>query len=397
MRMLQLGVGAVGEVTARVAAGEPAVEKVILADVDESRLRDVAAKLPPGKAETRVLDASDHAALVAAAGEADLVLNALATAWDIPVMEACLDARRHYLDMGTGGPREITGTADLDEQFALHDEFLKRDTTAMVSFGIDPGVSDVFARALYDQFDTVEKLLVLDGDNATVEGYDLACSFNVETMIEECLLPPTVFRDGREDRNEALSVFMDFEFPEPVGRLTLCNVDHEESQLMPMFLAGKGLRDATFFIALDPAFVDTLRVFKSPGAEPARTGGVRRRRDLAHPLRRLTLPAAGRPGRQAARRGLRRRPRGGHHRRRAGAPLPLPDHLSRRGLGEVGRAGHRLADGRLGRVRRHPVRPRRDRHAGRGRPGAAGPGRVHRRDGQGGALARRRRPPGGLS
>ncbi len=265
MRILQLGVGAVGEVTARVAAAEPAVDKVILADVDERRLHDVAAKLPPGKAATRVVDAADRAALVAAAKEADLVLNALATAWDIPVMEACLDARRHYLDMGTGGPREITGTADLDEQFALHDEFLGRDTAALVSFGIDPGVSDVFARALYDQFDTVEKLLVLDGDNATVEGYDLACSFNVETMIEECLLPPTVFRDGREDRNDALSVFMDFEFPEPVGKLTLCNVDHEESQLMPMFLSGKGLRDATFFIALDPAFVDTLRVFRTLG------------------------------------------------------------------------------------------------------------------------------------
>ena len=267
MRMLQLGVGAVGEVTARVAAAEPAVEKVILADVDESRLRDVAAKLPPGKAETRVVDAADHAALVAAARDADLVLNALATAWDIPVMEACLDARRHYLDMGTGGPREITGTADLDEQFALHDEFLARDRAAMVSFGIDPGVSDVFARSLYDQFDTVERLLVLDGDNATVDGYDLACSFNVETMIEECLLPPTVFRDGQEDRDDALSVFMDFEFPAPVGKLTLCNVDHEESQLMPMFLAGKGLRHATFFIALDPAFVDTLRVFKTLGLD----------------------------------------------------------------------------------------------------------------------------------
>jgi saccharopine dehydrogenase (NAD+, L-lysine-forming) len=265
MRMLQLGVGAVGEVTARVVAAEPAVEKVILADVDERRLREVAGKLPAGKAETRVVDAGDHAALVAAAGEADLVLNALATAWDIPVMEACLDAGRHYLDMGTGGPREITGTADLDEQFALHDEFAKRDRAALVSFGIDPGVSDVFARALYDQFDTLEKLLVLDGDNATVDGYDLACSFSVETMIEECLLPPTVFREGREGRNEALSVFMDFTFPEPVGELTLCNVDHEESQLVPMFLSGKGLQDATFFIALDPRFVDTLRAFKALG------------------------------------------------------------------------------------------------------------------------------------
>ena len=265
MRVLQLGVGAVGEVNARVIAAEPAVDAVVLADIDESRLREVAAKLPAGKVETLVLDASDRGALVAAAKGVDFVLNALATAWDIPVMEACLDAGRHYLDMGTGGPREITGTADLDEQLALDVEFKKRDRAAMVSFGIDPGVSDMFARALHDQFDTVESLTVLDGDNGTVDGYELACSFSVETMIEECLLPPCVFRDGREARNEALSVFREFDFPEPVGRLKLCNVDHEEAQLMPMYLKGKGLRNAMFFIGLDDRFVDALRVFKILG------------------------------------------------------------------------------------------------------------------------------------
>ena len=265
MRVLQLGVGAVGEVNARVIAAEPAVDKVVLADIDESRLREVAAKLPAGKAETLVLDASDRKALVAAAKGVDFVLNALATAWDIPVMEACLDAERHYLDMGTGGPREITGTADIDEQLALDDEFKKRDRAALVSFGIDPGVSDMFGRALHDQFDTVDSLTVLDGDNGTVDGYELACSFSTETMIEECLLPPYVFRDGKEVRNEALSVFTEFDFPEPVGRLRLCNVDHEEAQLMPMYLKGKGLKNAIFFIGLDDRFVDALRVFKILG------------------------------------------------------------------------------------------------------------------------------------
>ena len=278
MRVLQLGVGAVGEVTARVVAREPAVEAVVLADVDEERLREVAAKLPAGKAETLVLDASDRTALVRAAKGVDFVLNALATAWDIPVMEACLDAGRHYLDMGTGGPREITGTADIDEQLALDEEFRKRDKAGLVSFGIDPGVSDMFARALHDQFDTVDTMLVLDGDNATVDGYELACSFSVETMIEECLLPPTVFRDGREVRNDALSVFMDFEFPAPVGRLRLCNVDHEESQLIPMYLGDKGLRNATFFIALDSRFVELLRGFRALGLnqrEPVEFQGAR--------------------------------------------------------------------------------------------------------------------------
>jgi len=265
MRVLQLGVGAVGEVNARVIAQEPAVEAVVLADIDESRLREVAAKMPVGKAEVLVLDASDRAALVKAAKGVDFVLNALATAWDIPVMEACLEAARHYLDMGTGGPRDITGTADLDEQLALDDEFKKRDLAGLVSFGIDPGVSDMFARALHDEFDTVESLTVLDGDNATVDGYELACSFSVETMIEECLLPPCVLRDGREERNEALSVFREFEFPAPVGRLTLCNVDHEEAQLMPLYLEGKGLKNAIFFIGLDPRMIEALKVFKTLG------------------------------------------------------------------------------------------------------------------------------------
>ncbi len=265
MKVLQLGVGAVGEINARVAAQEPAVSAVVLADVDEERVRTVAAKLPQGKAECLVLDASDRAALVRAARGTDFVLNALATAWDLPVMEACLEAGVNYLDMGTGGPREITGTADLDEQLALDGEFKKRGLTALVSFGIDPGASDVFARALHDEFDTVDALTVLDGDNGTVDGYEFACSFSPETMIEECLLPPCVFRDGKETRNEALSVSREFEFPAPVGRMRLWNVDHEEAQLMPQFLQGKGLRDAIFFIALDDRFVEALRVFRFLG------------------------------------------------------------------------------------------------------------------------------------
>lgn len=278
MRYLQLGVGAVGEVNARVAAAEPAVEAVVLADIDEARVRDVAAKLPAGKAETLVLDASDRAALVRAAEGVDFVLNALAPSHDLEVMDACLAAGSHYLDMATGGPREITGTADLDEQLALDDDFKKRDLTALVSFGIDPGVSDVFARALHDDFDTVDRLRVLDGDNGTIDGYDLACSFSPETMIEECLLPPCVYRDGEWGRNDPISVTMEFDFPEPVGRLRLWNVDHEEAQLMPEYLTGKGLRHADFFIALDDRFVDALRVFQTLGLnrrEPVDFAGAR--------------------------------------------------------------------------------------------------------------------------
>ena len=146
-------------------------------------------------------------------------------------------------------------------------------------FGVDPGASDVFARALYDQFDTVERLTVLDGDNSSAEGLDYAPSFSPATMVEECLiLPPHAYEDGRRVRRRALSKSFDFAFPAPVGPLTVWNVDHEESQLMPLFLADKGLRDADFFIALDDAWVDLLQTWRKLGFDHNREiafGGAR--------------------------------------------------------------------------------------------------------------------------
>ncbi|MGE5225534.1 MAG: saccharopine dehydrogenase family protein, partial [Planctomycetaceae bacterium] len=107
---------------------------------------------------------------------------------------------------------------------------------------------------------------VLDGDAGTVEGYDLAPSFSPATAVEECLiLPPHAFEDGRLLRREPLTRHMTFAFPDPVGTLTVWNIDHEEAQLMPMFLADKGLRHADFYIALPDAWVDLLLAWRRLG------------------------------------------------------------------------------------------------------------------------------------
>jgi saccharopine dehydrogenase (NAD+, L-lysine-forming) len=266
MRVLQLGVGSVGEVTARVVATEPEITRVVLADIDESRPRAVARKLPPGKAETLRLDVHDKEALVRALAEVDLVINGLIPEVNLDVMAACLEAKTSYIDMAAAGPRDVVGTADIDEELALHDEFRRAGLTALVFFGIDPGASDVFARALYDQFDTVERLMVLDGDNSSAEGVDYAPSFSPTTMVEECLiLPPHAYENGKTIRRTSLSKKFDFTFPEPVGQLTVWNVDHEESQLMPLFLGDKGLRNADFFIALDPDWANLLLAWRRLG------------------------------------------------------------------------------------------------------------------------------------
>ena len=266
MRVLQLGVGSVGEVTARTVAAEPEVTSVVLADIDESRPTAVAAKLPAGKATTMQLDVHDKDALVSALADVDLVINGLIPEVNLDVMAACLEAGTNYLDMAAAGPRDVVGTADVDEELALHDEFKKAGLTALVFFGIDPGASDVFARSLYDQFDTVERLTVLDGDNSSAEGVDYAPSFSPTTMVEECLiLPPHAYENGKLIRRTSLSKNFDFTFPEPIGQLKVWNVDHEESQLMPLFLGDKGLKNADFFIALDPDWANLLLAWRRLG------------------------------------------------------------------------------------------------------------------------------------
>jgi saccharopine dehydrogenase (NAD+, L-lysine-forming) len=266
MRILQLGVGSVGEVTARTLAGESEVSGVVLADIDEARTTEVAEKLPAGKAETLALDVTDRKALIRALADVDFVINGLIPEFNLEVMNACLEAGTNYLDMAAAGPRDVVGTADIDEELALDSEFEKRGLTALVFFGIDPGASDVFARALYDQMDTVESLTVLDGDNANAEGFDYAPGFSPTTMVEECLiLPPSALENGKRIRRKPLTRWMEFGFPAPVGKLKVWNVDHEESQLMPAYLSGKGLRNADFYIALDDGWVDLLLAWRRLG------------------------------------------------------------------------------------------------------------------------------------
>ena len=39
-------------------------------------------------------------------------------------MGACLETGTHYMDMAAAGPRNVVGTADLDEEFALDDDWV---------------------------------------------------------------------------------------------------------------------------------------------------------------------------------------------------------------------------------------------------------------------------------
>jgi saccharopine dehydrogenase-like NADP-dependent oxidoreductase len=192
------------------------------------------------------------------------------------IFEAAFEAGCHYMDMAMSlserhpsEPFTKTHVKLGDLQYAASPQWEKRGLLALCGSGVEPGMSDVFARYAADHlFDELHELGVRDGANLSVEGYDVAFGFSIWTTIEECLNPPIIWeRDRGWFTTEPFSEPEVFEFPEGIGALTVVNVEHEEVIQMPRYLAGRGLRRATFKYALGDEFIGVLKILKGLGLD----------------------------------------------------------------------------------------------------------------------------------
>ena len=275
MRILLVGAGGVGSAVAAIAGRRDFVEHLVVADYDVSRAeKAVAAAGDPRFVAARV-DAADEDAVRAllAGHRCDALLNATDPRFVMPLFRAALAARVHYLDMAMSlsrphpeRPYEATGVKLGDEQFALAEEWEAADRLALVGIGVEPGLSDVFARYAADHlFTEIDELGVRDGADLTVRGYDFAPSFNIWTTIEECLNPPVVWERGRGwFTTEPFSEPEVFEFPEGIGPVECVNVEHEEVLLMPRWIDA---RRVTFKYGLGTEFIDVLRTLHKLGLD----------------------------------------------------------------------------------------------------------------------------------
>ncbi|WP_086823339.1 saccharopine dehydrogenase family protein [Streptomyces sp. NRRL B-24572] len=277
MRVLLVGAGGVGTAVTRIAARRDFLTHMVVADYDPARAEAAVAAL--GEQEDRFsahrLDASDEAAVRRLLTEenCDVLLNATDPRFVMPLFHAALAAGAHYVDMAMSlsvphptAPYEQCGVKLGDEQFALAEAWEKADRLALVGMGVEPGLSDVFARYAADElFDEIEELGVRDGANLTVEGYDFAPSFSIWTTIEECLNPPVVYEKDRGWFTTApFSEPEVFDFPEGIGPVECVNVEHEEVLLMPRWVDA---RRVTFKYGLGDDFIAKLKVLRDLGLD----------------------------------------------------------------------------------------------------------------------------------
>jgi saccharopine dehydrogenase-like NADP-dependent oxidoreductase len=283
--VLVVGAGGVGAAVAAIARRRSFFERMTLADLDPARAERAIAGLDDGRFAAAAVDASDVAALVelARAEQADAILNATDPRFNPQIFAAAYEARVTYLDMAMTlserhpeRPYELTGVMLGDSQFAEEERWRDAGLLALVGIGVEPGLSDVFARYARDHlFDEIDEIGVRDGANLVVEGYDFAPTFSIWTTIEECLNPPLVWeRERGWTTTEPFSEPEVFDFPEGIGPIECVNVEHEEVVLIPRWI---DCRRVTFKYGLGEDFIGVLRTLNRLGldsTEPVRVRGV---------------------------------------------------------------------------------------------------------------------------
>jgi saccharopine dehydrogenase-like NADP-dependent oxidoreductase len=290
MRILLIGAGGVGAAFVSIARRRHFFEACLVADYDEARAEKAVVGAADGRFTAAQVDASsaESVAVLAREFEATHVLNAVDPRFVMPIFEGAFAAGADYLDMAMSlskphpdRPFEETGVKLGDEQFARADDWERAGRLALVGIGVEPGLSDVFARYAADHlFSEIDELGTRDGANLTVEGYDFAPSFSIWTTIEECLNPPVIWErtaSNPEGGWRTTSPFSEpevFDFPEGIGPVECVNVEHEEVLLMPRWIDAKRV---TFKYGLGNEFIEVLRTLHKLGldrTDKVRVGGV---------------------------------------------------------------------------------------------------------------------------
>jgi len=287
MKVLLVGVGGVGEAIAVIAQDKPWLERLVLADYNVKRAKEVRSKLKhPRRFPVEFINAGDKRQIVELARKhkVDLIMNAVDPVFNEKIFDAAYQVGCTYMDMAMTlssphdkKPFEKTGVKLGDYQFERAAKWEKKGLLALVGMGVEPGMADVFAKyAAKHLFDEIDEIGIRDGANLEVRGYAFAPNFSIWTTIEECLNPPVIWEKGRGwYTTEPFSGAEVFDFPDGIGPVECVNVEHEEVLLVPRWVKCKRV---TFKYGLGDQFIGVLKTLKMLGLDnkdPIKVKGVK--------------------------------------------------------------------------------------------------------------------------
>ena len=258
MKVLVLGgYGAVGTAICGDLAQTPHISEVVCAGRNIGKSKQLAQKLKNDKVTPKKVDASSSEELMKALKEVDIVINSSLPEYNLTIMEAALKNGVHYIDNAV--------FEKVDHKLEFDNAYRDAGLTGLLNLGEDPGLSNIFARYAADRMDRVDEIRIRDGETCESEKYTFMATFSPEVFLGgEIFLEPLIFENGAFKHLPPFSGEEVYNFPDPVGPLTVYCTDHEETETLPRFIK-KGVKYADFKLAFSPETVGLLKTLNELG------------------------------------------------------------------------------------------------------------------------------------
>jgi lysine 6-dehydrogenase len=218
MRMLVLGAGLQGSACAFDLLNNPAVTRVILADL---RIDSLHGFLKPhvapgggGRLVPTVLDVRDDAAVLELMQQSDAVQSAIPYYFNLRLAQLAVKAGVHFTDLG--GNTEI-----VVKQKELNGDARAKGVSVVPDTGLAPGMVNVVAQHGINQFDKVESVRMFVGGlpQHPEPPLNYQIVYSIEGVVDYYTTPSLVIRDGKPTEVNALTEIVPVTFPEPTGQL----------------------------------------------------------------------------------------------------------------------------------------------------------------------------------
>jgi saccharopine dehydrogenase (NAD+, L-lysine-forming) len=266
-RVVIIGAGGVGAVVAHKCAQRPDIfQEVTLASRTLARcekIRDQIRELHGRDIGIERVDADNVPETVALLKrlKPEVLINVALPYQDLPLMDACLEARVPYVDTANYEPRDVA-KFEYKWQWAYRERFEQAGLMALLGSGFDPGVTNVFcAYAQKHLFDEIHSVDIVDC-NAGSHGKAFATNFNPEINLREVTANGRYWENGAWVETKPMEISRTIDFP-GVGERKAYLIYHEE--LESLVLHVKGLKRIRFWMTFGDEYLTHLRVLGNVG------------------------------------------------------------------------------------------------------------------------------------
>lgn len=250
MRALVLGgAGDMGQAAARTLIKQEQVKKVILGDINDDPMRLHEKLRGSEKAQLRKMDVYDHAGLVKAMGEADIVINCAGPFYKtaVAVARAAVEAKVSYIDICDDyEAAAILFQSDIDQAAK------EAGITVLTGMGSDPGTNNMIAKYLADKLEKVEEIHLYWVVSIADLGQGAAWDHSLHMVTGE--VPQ--YLEGKLVHVPGGTGEETVRFLEPLGECLISFVGHPQPFTIPKYIPG--VKNVIIKGALIPSWVDQL-------------------------------------------------------------------------------------------------------------------------------------------